>query len=702
MAKQKKEEITPRDGQPSQERENNQNNRNAKSTQTKKQKNTVNEAAPAKNKGQGRGQNRNASANTKNRSANAPAAKSTDKNTAKTEITRQSGARKPQPSKRLPKTEPAGRGLAGMVNQVKETLRIGKTPEQKPEPRTKKANAKRPARNLPNGKLKIIPLGGLNEIGKNMTVIEYENDIIIVDCGLGFPDDEMLGIDLVIPDTSYLEANREKIRGILLTHGHEDHIGAIPYVLRSIDVPIYGTRLTLGIIKNKLAEHHLPHEPRLNCVTAGDVLRLGAFTVEFIHVNHSIADACALAIGTPLGTIVHTGDFKLDLTPIDGEIMNITRLGELGNEGVLLLMCESTNAERAGHTPSEKKVGKSLEYIFNTNTDKRIVIATFSSNVHRVQQIIDTSVRHGRKIAVTGRSMLNIVGAAVELGYMKVPENALIDISEIRRFKPEELTLITTGSQGEPMSALYRMAFGEHAQVTLGTSDLVVLSSSAIPGNEKLVSNIINELIKNGVGVLHDSVVAVHVSGHACQEELKLMQALTKPTYFMPIHGEYRHLAANRELALDMGMSEKDIFISDIGKVLEIDKNGAKFNGTVPAGKVLIDGYGVGDVGNIVLRDRRHLSQDGLIVVVASIDFDAKLMLSGPDIVSRGFVYVRESESLMETARQIAVRAIEGELETQGMVDRMALKNRVKDDLSRFLYAQTKRKPMILPIIMNL
>lgn len=702
MAKQKKEEITPRDGQPSQERENNQNNRNAKSTQTKKQKNTVNEAAPAKNKGQGRGQNRNASANTKNRSANAPAAKSTGKNTAKTEITRQSGARKPQPSKRLPKTEPAGRGLAGMVNQVKETLRIGKTPEQKPEPRTKKANAKRPARNLPNGKLKIIPLGGLNEIGKNMTVIEYENDIIIVDCGLGFPDDEMLGIDLVIPDTSYLEANREKIRGILLTHGHEDHIGAIPYVLRSIDVPIYGTRLTLGIIKNKLAEHHLPHEPRLNCVTAGDVLRLGAFTVEFIHVNHSIADACALAIGTPLGTIVHTGDFKLDLTPIDGEIMNITRLGELGNEGVLLLMCESTNAERAGHTPSEKKVGKSLEYIFNTNTDKRIVIATFSSNVHRVQQIIDTSVRHGRKIAVTGRSMLNIVGAAVELGYMKVPENALIDISEIRRFKPEELTLITTGSQGEPMSALYRMAFGEHAQVTLGTSDLVVLSSSAIPGNEKLVSNIINELIKNGVGVLHDSVVAVHVSGHACQEELKLMQALTKPTYFMPIHGEYRHLAANRELALDMGMSEKDIFISDIGKVLEIDKNGAKFNGTVPAGKVLIDGYGVGDVGNIVLRDRRHLSQDGLIVVVASIDFDAKLMLSGPDIVSRGFVYVRESESLMETARQIAVRAIEGELETQGMVDRMALKNRVKDDLSRFLYAQTKRKPMILPIIMNL
>ena len=705
MAKQKKkEDFTPRDGQTSQLRD---NNAPPKTAQAKKQKNPAAEStAPKKNKSQSRGQDRGAQTSTqtsqRNRSTNTPAAKNTGKNTAKTDITRQSGARKTQPSKRLPKTEANNRGLAGMVNQVKETLRLGKSTEQKPEPRAKKTGGKRPARNLPGGKLKIIPLGGLNEIGKNMTVIEYENDIIIVDCGLGFPDEEMPGIDLVIPDTSYLETNREKIRGILLTHGHEDHIGAIPYVLRSIDVPIYGTRLTLGIIKNKLAEHHLPHEPRLNCVAAGDVIRLGTFSVEFIHVNHSIADACALAIRTPLGTLIHTGDFKLDLTPIDGDIMNITRLGELGNEGVLLLMCESTNAERPGHTPSEKKVGKSLEYIFNTNTDKRIVIATFSSNVHRVQQIIDTSVRHGRKVAVTGRSMLNIVGAAVELGYMKVPENVLIDISEIRRFKPEELTLITTGSQGEPMSALYRMAFGEHSQVTLGTSDLVVLSSSAIPGNEKLVGNIINELSKNGVGVLHDSVVEVHVSGHACQEELKLMQALTKPTYFMPIHGEYRHLAANRQLALDMGMSEKDIFISDIGKVLEIDKNGAKFTGTVPAGKVLIDGYGVGDVGNIVLRDRRHLSQDGLIVVVASIDFDAKLMLSGPDIVSRGFVYVRESESLMETARQIALRAIEDALETHGAVDRMGLKNRVKDDLSKFLYAQTKRKPMILPIIMNL
>ena len=551
------------------------------------------------------------------------------------------------------------------------------------------------------GKLRIIPLGGLNEIGKNMTVLEYANDIIIIDCGLGFPDEDMPGIDLVIPDISYLEANKEKIRGIVLTHGHEDHIGAIPYVLREINPPIFGTNLTLGIIKNKLSEHALPCTPQLNCVKAGQTVRLGEFAVEFIHVNHSIADACCLAITTPLGVIVHSGDFKLDVTPIDGDMMNITRLGEIGRKGVLLLMLESTNAERAGFTPSERKVGKSLEYIFNSNADKRIVIATFSSNVHRVQQIINVSAKHGRKVAITGRSMLNIVGAAVELGYMTVPEGVLVDINEIKRFKPEELTLITTGSQGEPMSALYRMAFGDHAQVTLGRNDLVVLSSSAIPGNEKLVGRIINELSKNGVSVLHDAVVEVHVSGHACQEELKLMQALVKPQYLMPIHGEYRHLAANRELALDMGIEDRNIFISDIGKVLEIDAKGARFAGTVPAGKVLVDGYGVGDVGNIVLRDRRHLAQDGLIVVVASVDTDAGLLLSGPDIVSRGFVYVRESEELMDEVRAIAAEAINNCLEGGAAVDRMHLKNCVKDDLSKFLYTKTKRKPMVLPVIMN-
>ena len=549
-------------------------------------------------------------------------------------------------------------------------------------------------------KLRIIPLGGLNEIGKNITVLEYADDIIVVDCGLAFPDDDMLGIDLVIPDITYLEENADRIRGILLTHGHEDHIGAIPYILRSINPAIYGTKLTLGILRNKFSEHSLPYSPDLRCVNAGETLKLGEFSVEFIHVNHSIADACCLAITTPQGVVVHSGDFKLDLTPIDGEMMNITRLGEIGKKGVMLFMCESTNAERPGFTPSEKTVGKSLEYIFNTNTDRRIIIATFSSNVHRVQQIINVAHRHKRKVAITGRSMLNIVSAAVELGYMNVPEGVLIDISEIRRYRPEEITVVTTGSQGEPMSALYRMAFSDHSQITLGRGDLVVLSSSPIPGNEKLVNRIINELIKNGVSVLHDRAVEVHVSGHACAEELKLMNALLKPKYFMPIHGEYRHLYANRDIALEMGIPSENIFISDIGKVLEIDKKGARFAETVPAGKVLVDGYGVGDVGNIVLRDRKHLSQDGLIVVVASVDTESGLLLSGPDVVSRGFVYVREAEELMEEIRQIAADVICRCLDHKSC-DRMELKNALRDDLTKFLYAKTKRKPMVLPIIMN-
>ena len=551
------------------------------------------------------------------------------------------------------------------------------------------------------GKIRVIPLGGLGEIGKNMTVIEYEEDMIVVDCGLGFPDDDMPGIDLVIPDTTYLQANKDRLRGVFLTHGHEDHIGAIPYLLREINPNIYGTALSLGIIRNKLEEHILPHKPKLHTVSAGDRIKAGAMSVEFIHVNHSIPDACALAIHTPLGTLIHTGDFKLDTTPIDGEMMDIVRLGELGREGVLMLMCESTNAERSGHTPSEKNVGESLEYIFSTHAKKRIIIATFSSNVYRVQQIINTSARHKRKVAITGRSMLNIVSTAIEPGYMKVPAGGLVDINDIKRFKPGEITLITTGSQGEPMSALYRMAFSDHSQVTLDANDLVVLSASAIPGNEKLVGRIINEFSKNGVEVLHDAVVEVHVSGHACQEELKLMQALTKPKYFMPIHGENRHLAANRDLARHMGMNDRDIFISEIGRVLEIDDNGARWNGTVPAGKILVDGYGVGDVGNIVLRDRRHLAQDGLIVVVATVDTVERLLLSGPDIVSRGFVYVREAEEMMEEARQIATDALLELLESRGEVDRMQLKKRVKDDLTKYLYAKTKRKPMILPVIMN-
>ena len=545
-----------------------------------------------------------------------------------------------------------------------------------------------------------MALGGLGEIGKNMTVLEYGNDIIIIDCGIAFPDEDMPGVDLVIPDITYLEENEDKIRGILLTHGHEDHVGAIPYVLRSIDAPIYGTRLTLGIVEKKLSEHRLPYDPDLVCVNAGDTLQLGVFSAEFIRVNHSIADACCIAVKTPVGTVVHSGDFKLDLTPIDGKMMDLTRLGEIGNRGVLLLMCESTNAERPGFTPSEKKVGQSLTSIFEKNSDKRIVIATFSSNVHRVQQIIDTSAKYGRKVAVTGRSMINIVGAAVELGYMQVPDGVLIDINEIKKYKPDQLTLITTGSQGEPMSALSRMASNEHDKVTLTSNDLVVISANAIPGNEKLVGNVINSLLSRGVNVLYDAVADVHVSGHACQEELKLMHALLRPKFFIPIHGEYRHLINHKKLAEFMGMPENHILISDIGKVIEVDKDSMRFNGTVPSGKLLVDGFGVGDVGNIVLRDRKHLSQDGLVVVVASVDMEQRLLISGPDIVSRGFVYVRESEELMEETRQVALNAIENCLD-RNVTDWMEMKGKLRDDIARFISKETKRKPMILPIIMS-
>ena len=601
-----------------------------------------------------------------------------------------------------PKAGGKGRRGGASIVSAEHSVVVAADTLTPPAPRGGKSSPVGTLRKIPGAKLRVIPLGGLNEIGKNMTVLEYGDDILIIDCGIGFPDeDEMPGVDLVIPDVTYLVENRDRIRGLVVTHGHEDHIGAIPYILQKIDVPVYATRLALGIIENKLQEHTLPHKADLRCVSAGDTVRLGAsFTVEFIRVNHSIADACALAINTPLGMVVHSGDFKLDLTPIEGEMMDVTRLGELGREGVLLLLCESTNAERPGYTPSETKVGQSLEVIFTMHRGRRIVISTFSSNVHRVQQIINISARHGRKVAVTGRSMINIVSAAVELGYMKVPDGVLIDVADIKRYRPEELTLITTGSQGEPMSALYRMAFGEHSQVTLGYGDLVVLSASAIPGNEKLVGRIINELSKMGVTVINDASVEVHVSGHACQEELKLMQGLTRPRYFMPVHGEYKHMAANRDLAVSMGVPAENVFISDIGKVLEIDEKRALFGGTVPSGVVLIDGYGVGDVGNIVLRDRKHLSQDGLIVVVATVDAASGLRVAGPDIVSRGFVYVRESEELMEEVRRIATDAIDISLRRSGR-DWYELKNAVRDDITKFLYSRTKRKPMVLPIIMD-
>ena len=571
---------------------------------------------------------------------------------------------------------------------------------QKPKKQSK-APRKKKIQKKPNPVVKIFSLGGLNEIGKNITVLECENDIIVVDCGIGFPDDDMLGVDLVIPDFAYLINNVDKIRGVFITHGHEDHIGSLPYLLRMMNVPVFGTRLSLGIVENKLAEHKLLQNAKLNTVRAGDTVTAGCFKIEFIRVNHSIADACALAITTPQGMILHTGDFKLDVTPIDGEMMDIVRLGQLGAQGVTMLLCESTNVERAGYTPSEKRVGFSLEKILDSYSDKRIIIATFASNVHRVQQIIDASVNHQRKVAVTGRSMINVVSAAVRLGYMNVPEGALIDIDDIKKYPPEKITIVTTGSQGEPMSALYRMAFSDHDKVMLTDKDLVVLSSSAIPGNEPLVGKIVNEMYRRGVNVYHDSSVEVHVSGHACQEELKLMHALTKPKYFMPVHGEYRHLIRHKELAESMGMSPDRIFVSDIGKVVEISDEGAKFNGTVQAGKVLIDGSGIGDVGNIVLRDRKNLAENGLIIAVATVSLEEGILMSGPEIISRGFVYVRESEELMNGTKDIATRVLIDALD-DGVREWNELKTILKNAITKYIFAKTKRKPVILPILLNI
>ena len=558
-------------------------------------------------------------------------------------------------------------------------------------------------KNTRNGtKLRVMSLGGLQEIGKNMTVLEYGNDIIVVDCGMGFPDDDMLGVDLVIPDISYLVKNADKIRGILITHGHEDHIGAVPYVLQQINVPIYGTRLSLGIIEGKLDENSPGYDPELYTVEAGDVINLGVFKAEFIHVNHSIADACAIAIKTPVGTVFHTGDFKLDVSPIDGKMMDLTRIGEIGRDGVQLLLCESTNAERAGYTPSERTVGGSLERIFNQYEDKRVIIATFSSNVHRVQQIIDASANHGRKVAILGRSMENVIGAAAELGYIDLPDGVLINVGDMKRYRPNEVTLITTGSQGEPMSALYRIAFGEHDKVKLTPgSDVVVLSSSAIPGNEKLVGKIINALAKNGVKVVNDSVDAVHVSGHACREEIKLLMALLKPKFFMPIHGEYRHLYANKEIGEFMGIPSQNIFVSECGRVLEVDKKSARFEGSVPAGNVLVDGSGVGDIGSVVLRDRKHLAEDGLVMVVATVDIRGGYIISGPDIISRGFIYMKESEELLDEARTLAFETLENAISRRGG-DRTQIKNSIRDELGRFFFKKTKRKPMVLSVIMEI
>ena len=548
-------------------------------------------------------------------------------------------------------------------------------------------------------KLKIISLGGLNEIGKNITVLEYGKDIIIVDCGLGFPEDDMYGVDLVIADMTYLVKNKQKIRGLFLTHGHEDHIGGIPYAMQQFDCPIHATRLTAGIVQLKLEEHHLEKTVKLFTHEAGETVKAGCFSVEFIHVNHSIADAVAFAIRTPVGTVIMTGDFKIDPTAEDGMI-DLTRFGELGREGVLALLCDSTNVERPGFTPSERIVANSFDRQF-AGCNQRIIVTTFASNAFRLQSIITAAHKYGRKVAVTGRSMENVLKVSVELGYLKIPNGTLVDINAIKSLPKNKIVIVSTGSQGENMSALYRMAFSGHRQVEIQAGDRVIISASAIPGNEKAIGRIINELYRKGADVVYDKLADLHVSGHACQEELKLIHALVKPRFFIPVHGEQRHLQAHSKLAQTMGMDPKNIFISDIGKVLELTKATCKWGGTVPAGKILVDGTGVGDVGSVVLRDRKHLAQDGMIVVVVNISSEDGSVITGPDIITRGFVYVKESENLIEEMRVIAAHAID-RCVAGGSSDWSALKANIKNDLSGYLFKTTKRNPMILPVIMEI
>lgn len=549
--------------------------------------------------------------------------------------------------------------------------------------------------------LKVIPLGGLGEIGKNLTVFESDNDIILVDCGVAFPDDDMLGIDAVIPDVTYLIKNKSKVRAIFLTHGHEDHIGALPYFLKDINVPVYGTTLTLALVQRKLEEFKMSGTVKLQEVKHGSIVPLGDFAVEFIRTNHSIADASALAIHTPAGLVVHTGDFKVDYTPVDGEPIDLMRLAELGESGVLMLMADSTNSERKGFTMSERTVGVKFDELF-AKTHGRIIVATFSSNIHRVQQIIDTAVKFNRKCVVCGRSMVNVIEVARELGYMKHTEDVLIDIESIKDYPPEELVVITTGSQGEPMSALTRMAVSTHRQIDIVPGDTVIISASPIPGNEKPIAKMIDELFKRGANVIYKSLEEVHVSGHACEEELKLIQTIVKPKYFMPVHGEFKHLVRHASIATHLGLPENHVFIMENGMVLEFDEDEVRCEEMVPAGNVLVDGLGVGDVGNIVLRDRRHLSEDGLIIIVMSIHSATGALLAGPDIISRGFVYMRESEEMMTKIRDIAKQALGKADESRRRHDWTVKKTNIRDAVHEYVYEQTKRNPMILPIIMEI
>lgn len=549
-------------------------------------------------------------------------------------------------------------------------------------------------------KIKIILLGGVNEIGKNLTVIEYKNEIVVIDCGLKFPDEETPGIDMIIPDISYLTKNADKVKGIFLTHGHEDHIGALPYVLKEINVPVYGTKLTLGIVETKLKEHRLLESVDLRCVKPKDIVKLENMSVEFIRQSHSIPDSVAIAVHTPAGVVLHTGDFKIDYTPIDGCVPDLARFAELGKRGVLVMLADSTNVERPGYTMSEKTVGKTFEGIF-ASTKGRMIFATFASNVHRIQQILTAAAKFGRKVALSGRSMENIVDVAIQLGYITIDKDILISIDDINKYPPDQIVIITTGTQGEPMAALSRMAASEHKKVNIVPGDTVIISATPIPGNEKLVSRVINQLFKKGAEVIYAALADVHVSGHACQEELKLMHTLVKPKFFIPVHGEYRHLKQHAELAIKLGMDKSHVMIADIGEVIEVGRDGIRKNGSVPAGQVLVDGLGVGDVGNIVLRDRKHLSEDGILTVVVTIEKESGSVIAGPDIISRGFVYVRESEDLIDQAREV-VKNVLSECEEKHITEWSTMKSNIKDALRIFLYEKTKRRPMILPIIMEI
>ena len=615
----------------------------------------------------------------------------------KNQSIRNSGkAKSNQPKKKETKKEAA----YGRINPP-ETKKSQRKNEKTSKPETKKRQYSKSGKNSKDKKkasvpVRIIPLGGLEEIGKNITLYECGDDMILVDCGMAFPDDDLPGIDLVIPDFTYVIKNKDKIRGLFITHGHEDHIGSIPYLLKEFDLPVYGTRLTLGLVEGKLKEHGIKGDLRVCSPT--DRVKAGCFDVEFIHVNHSIPDSVGFAIRCPGGLFVHTGDFKIDTTPIDGDVIDLARFGELGAEGVTMLLTDSTNAEREGFTPSERTVGNSFENLFSQAQNKRIIVATFSSNIHRIQQIIDEAVRCSRKVAVSGRSMINVVSVASELGYLNVPEGVLIDIDSIRKYPPENIVIITTGSQGEPMSALHRMAFSDHRKVDVGPGDLIIISATPIPGNEKTVSRVVNELMKLGAEVIYERMYYVHVSGHACAEEIKLIHTLTKPKYYMPLHGEYKHLVKNAKIAESLGTDKKNIVIAQIGNVVEVTENNVKIVNTVPAGRMLVDGYGVGDVGNIVLKDRKHLAEDGLIAVVMTIDGVSGDILAGPDIVTRGFVYVREAEELIIDAKRVVCNVLDS---YQGR-DWSTIKQKVRDDLSRYLYERTKRSPMILPIIMEI